>query len=101
MKVLILEDEVPAQMQLKRLFSVYYPDTVIAAVLDSVDKATRWLALNSADLIMMDVELSDGICFELFNRVTAMPPVIIVTAYEHYALAALKKSAVDYLLKPV
>ncbi|MBP6868316.1 MAG: response regulator transcription factor [Bacteroidales bacterium] len=101
MKVLILEDEVPAQMQLKRLFSVYYPDTVIAAVLDSVDKATRWLALNSADLIMMDVELSDGICFELFNRVTSMPPVIIVTAYEHYALAALKKSAVDYLLKPV
>ncbi|HOG25254.1 MAG TPA: LytTR family DNA-binding domain-containing protein [Bacteroidales bacterium] len=101
MKVLILEDEVPAQMQLKRLFSVYYPDAVIAAVLDSVDKAVRWLALNSADLIMMDVELSDGICFELFNRVTAMPPVIIVTAYEHYALAALKKSAVDYLLKPV
>ena len=101
MKVLILEDEIPAQMQLKRLFSVYYPDAIIAAVLDSVDKAARWLALNSADLILMDVELSDGVCFELFNRISPMPPVIIVTAYEHYALAALKKNAVDYLLKPV
>ena len=70
MKVLILEDEVPAQMQLKRLFSVYYPDTVIAAVLDSVDKATRWLALNSADLIMMDVELSDGICSVSYTHMT-------------------------------
>lgn len=101
MKVLILEDEVPAQMQLKRLLSVHYPNTVIAATLDSVDKAARWLASHSVDLIFMDVELSDGVCFELFNRIPLMPPVIIITAYEHYALAALKKSAVDYLLKPV
>lgn len=101
MKVLILEDEIPAQMQLKRLLSVHYPGAVIAATLDSVDKAARWLTSHSVDLIFMDVELSDGICFELFNRIPVMPPVIIITAYEHYALAALKKSAVDYLLKPV
>ncbi len=101
MRVLILEDEVPAQLQLKRLLNVHYPDTRIEAVLDSVDKAARWLPSHPVDLIFMDVELSDGICFELFNRVSDMPPVIIITAYEHYALAALKNSAVDYLLKPV
>jgi len=101
MKVLILEDEIPAQLQLKRLLNVHYPDAGIAAVLDSVDKAALWLETHKVDLIFMDVELSDGICFELFNRISDMPPVIIITAYEHYALAALKKSAVDYLLKPV
>lgn len=101
MRVLILEDEVPAQMQMKRLLTSYYPHAEIAAVIDSVDKAATWLSQDTPDLIFMDVELSDGICFELFNRIEHMPPVIIVTAYEHYALAALKKSAVDYLLKPV
>ena len=101
MRVLILEDEIPAQLQLKRLLNVHYPDAGIAAVLDSVDKAALWLETHKVDLIFMDVELSDGICFELFNRISDMPPVIIITAYEHYALAALKKSAVDYLLKPV
>src|SRR5574344_5457 len=101
MRVLILEDEIPAQMQLKRLLQAHYPHAVIEAVIDSVDKAADWLSRESVDLIFMDVELSDGVCFELFNRIEQMPPVIIVTAYEHYALAALKKSAVDYLLKPV
>lgn len=101
MRVLILEDEIPAQMQLKRLLQAHYPHAVIEAVIDSVDKAADWLSRESVDLIFMDVELSDGVCFELFNRIEQMPPVIIVTAYEHYALAALKKNAVDYLLKPV
>ncbi|NLA16188.1 MAG: response regulator transcription factor [Bacteroidales bacterium] len=101
MRVLILEDEIPAQKQLERLLAVHYPHAVIEAVIDSVDKAAEWLSRETPDLIFMDVELSDGVCFELFNRIEEMPPVIIVTAYEHYALAALKKSAVDYLLKPV
>ncbi|MFY9116829.1 MAG: LytTR family DNA-binding domain-containing protein [Bacteroidales bacterium] len=101
MRVLILEDEIPAQMQMKRLLSSHYPYAEITAVIDSVDQAALWLSKDTPDLIFMDVELSDGICFELFNRIEHMPPVIIVTAYEHYALAALKKSAVDYLLKPV
>ena len=91
MRVLILEDEIPAQMQMKRLLSSHYPYAEITAVIDSVDQAALWLSKDTPDLIFMDVELSDGICFELFNRIEHMPPVIIVTAYEHYALAALKE----------
>lgn len=101
MRILILEDEMPAQMQLKRLLNTHYPQAEIAAVLDSIEAAAAWLEQHHVDIILMDVELSDGVCFELFNRMTISAQVIITTAYDHYALTALKKSAVDYLLKPV
>ena len=101
MKVLILEDEVPAQMQVKRLLKTYFPQYEVVAALDAVESAVNWLEDNRPDLILMDVELADGICFELFSRIEVKAPVIIITAYEHYALNALKNSAVDYLLKPI
>lgn len=101
MRVLILEDETPAQLQLRRLLATHYPEAQVVAALDSVLAASEWLATNQVDLILMDVELSDGLCFELFNSVKVTAPVVITTAYEHYALNALKKNAVDYLLKPV
>jgi DNA-binding LytR/AlgR family response regulator len=101
MKVLILEDEVPAQMQLKRLLKTYFPQYEVVAALDAVESAVNWLEDNQPDLILMDVELADGICFELFSRIEVKAPVIVITAYEHYALNALKNSAVDYLLKPI
>lgn len=101
MKVLIVEDEIPAQMQLERLLKAHFPDTDILAVLTSVEKATDWLAVNSPELIFMDVELSDGQCFEIFKRVEVKAPVIITTAYDQFAIKAFKVNSVDYLLKPI
>lgn len=101
MKVLILEDEIPAQMQLRRLLSTHYPQAEVVAALDSIESAVAWLGVHQVDLILMDVELSDGVCFEIFSRISISAQVVITTAYEHYALNALKANAVDYLLKPV
>jgi DNA-binding LytR/AlgR family response regulator len=101
MKVLIVEDEIPAQMQLERLLKTHFPDTEIVAVLTSVEKATDWLAVHTPDLIFMDVELSDGQCFEIFKRVDVKAPVIITTAYDQFAIKAFKVNSVDYLLKPI
>ncbi|MDP3452642.1 MAG: LytTR family DNA-binding domain-containing protein [Bacteroidales bacterium] len=100
-KILILEDELPAQLQIRRLIEKHYPDFIIKEVLGSVLSAAKWLQENSVDIIFMDVELSDGICFELFNMVNVDANVIITTAYESYALKAFRINSVDYLLKPV
>jgi len=101
MKILILEDEIPAQMQLKRLLSNNYPDFEISAALSSLVSAAAWLKNNTVDLIFMDVELSDGICFELFKMTEIKSCVIITTAYESYALEAFRVNSIDYLLKPL
>lgn len=101
MKVLIVEDEIPAQMQLERLLKAHFPDSEIMAVLTSVQKAVDWLAVHSPELIFMDVELSDGQCFEIFKRTDVQAPVIITTAYDQFAIKAFKVNSVDYLLKPI
>lgn len=101
MKILIVEDEIPAQMQLERLLKVHFPENEIVAVLTSVKKAVEWLNHHSPDLIFMDVELSDGQCFEIFKQVEVEAPVIITTAYDQFAVKAFKVNSVDYLLKPI
>ena len=101
MNVLIIEDEIPAQMQLQRMLNKHFPEFNIMAMLDSVQAAGSYLKGNSPDIIFMDVELSDGKCFELFNRVEVNSPVIITTAYEDYALPAFRNKCIDYLLKPI
>lgn len=101
MDILILEDEIPAQLQIRRLIDKHCPDFKVLAVLDSVTKAAEWLKNNSVELIFMDVELSDGVCFELFNIVKVEAGVIITTAYENYALKAFRVNSIDYLLKPI
>lgn len=101
MNVLIIEDERPAQQLLIRLLGKYYPDFTIVSILDSITSAVEWLRSNSADLIFMDVELSDGTCFEIFRHIDIKAPVIITTAYEQYALEAFKTKCIDYMLKPI
>lgn len=101
MNILIVEDEIPAQKLLIRLISKYYPDFNIVAILDSITSAIGWIRSNNPDIIFMDVELSDGSCFEIFKHVDIKSPVIITTAYEQYALEAFKSKCIDYLLKPV
>jgi two-component system, LytTR family, response regulator LytT len=101
MKVLIIEDEIPAQLQLERLIQANYPDIEIAAKIDSVKESVKWLNRNRPDLIFMDVELSDGKCFEIFKQVNIDVPVIMTTAYSDYAIKAFKVNSIDYLLKPL
>jgi len=101
MKVFIIEDEVPAQIQLARLIGAHYPHFEVVGKAASIQGAVEWLKNNSPDLIFMDVELSDGLCFEIFKQTEVKSPVVIVTAYDNYAVKAFKVNSIDYLLKPV
>ena len=102
-KILIVEDEIPAQVNLKKLIDRCCPDGNVVMTLTSVRQAVKWLEENpeGADVIFMDVELSDGICFEIFERVNINAHVIITTAYDNYAINAFKVNSRDYLLKPI
>ena len=103
MKVLIVEDEIMAQKSLTRLLMQNFFDMSIVGYTDSIKNTVSWLRTegNSADIIFMDVELSDGVCFEIFRQVEVKAKVIMTTAYDSYALKAFEAGSVDYLLKPV
>ncbi|MEE0864929.1 MAG: LytTR family DNA-binding domain-containing protein [Alistipes sp.] len=101
--ILIIEDEIPAQINLKKLIDRCCPNSNIVMTLNSVRQSVKWLEENpeGADVIFMDVELSDGICFEIFDRTTITQHVIITTAYDNYAIDAFRTGSIDYLLKPI
>lgn len=102
MKVLIIEDEQPAVRKLIRLLQEVDPATVIVDVLSSVEQAINWFSVNTPpDLVFMDIQLEDGISFEIFDLLEIKIPVIFTTAYDEYALRAFKVNSVDYLLKPI
>lgn len=102
-KVLIVEDEIMAQKSLIRSLAQHFPDIDVVGTTSSVKGTVAWLknADNQADIIFMDVELSDGICFEIFRQVDVKAKVIMTTAYDSYALKAFEAGSVDYLLKPI
>lgn len=103
MNILIVEDEIMAQKSLARILNQHFPDFSIVGYTDSVKSTVAWLKNpdNSADIIFMDVELSDGICFEIFRQTVVKSKVIMTTAYDSYALKAFEAGSVDYLLKPI
>ena len=102
MKALIIEDEKMAQANLARLLKNSFPEMEIVAMIDSVRGAVEFLSARpKLDVIFMDVELSDGICFEIFRSVQISAPVIMTTAYDSYAVKAFEAGSIDYLLKPV
>lgn len=102
MNVLIVENEKPAVAGLNRLLKKIDSDIVVAGITETVESTINWLHANpSPDLIFMDIQLDDGLCFELFETVNLSVPVIFTTAYDEYMLAAFKVNSVDYLLKPV
>ena len=103
MNILIVEDEVMAQKSLGRVLLQNFPDFDIVGYTDSVKGTVAWLNEpgNKADIIFMDVELSDGVCFEIFRQTEVKAKVIMTTAYDSYALKAFEAGSVDYLLKPV
>lgn len=102
-KVLIVEDEIMAQKSLIRVLSQHFPDMSVVGTTASVKSTVAWLQdpANTADIIFMDVELSDGVCFEIFRQVEVKAKVIMTTAYDSYALKAFETGSIDYLLKPV
>lgn len=103
MKVLIVEDEIMAQKSLVRLLAQNFPDITVVNILSSVKGVVSWLKENpdAVDIIFMDVELADGVCFEIFRQTDVKAKVIITTAYDHYAVKAFETGSVDYLLKPI
>lgn len=103
MKVLIIEDERPAADKLTRLLTDVVPDVEIVNILGSVEKSVNWFNAGYAnpDLVFMDIQLEDGLCFEIFENTDLKVPVIFTTAYDEYALRAFKVNSVDYLLKPI
>ncbi|ASK29262.1 DNA-binding response regulator [Chryseobacterium sp. T16E-39] len=101
-KILIVEDEKPNADRLKRLLLKLRPHAEVLSVEDSVASAVKWLEENpSPDIIMLDIQLADGLSFEIFNQIEIKCPVIFTTAYDEYAVKAFKYNSIDYLLKPV
>lgn len=100
MKILIIEDEKPAARLLKR--RVEKLGYQIHEMLHSVEESVAWLKANPhPDLIFLDIQLSDGLSFDIFNQVKLSSSIIFTTAYDEYVLKAFKLNSVDYLLKPV
>lgn len=101
-RVLIVEDEKPAAEWLRNLILKFDPAISILNVIDSVGVAVEWINRNPApDLVFMDIQLADGLSFEIFERVQVPCPVIFTTAYQEYAIKAFKVNSIDYLLKPI
>ena len=102
MKVLIVEDEILAATKLEKLVSEIDPEIEVLGITDSVKDTAKWLANNtSPDLIFMDIQLGDGICFEVFEITEVKCPIIVTTAFNEYAQEAFKVNSIDYLLKPI
>lgn len=101
MKVLIIEDEVNAAKELKRILLQLDPAISILSILDSVEESIAYLSLHTPDLIFSDIQLADGMCFDIYNTVTIKSPIIFCTAYDDYMLDAFNTNAVSYLLKPI
>ncbi|NLF81795.1 MAG: response regulator transcription factor [Bacteroidales bacterium] len=102
MKVLIIEDEKHASDRLVRLLREADPSIEVCNVLGSVESSVNWFLTNPRpDLIFMDIQLEDGLCFEIYDAIALDTPVIFTTAYNEYTLKAFKVNSVDYLLKPV
>ena len=103
MKVVIVEDEKPAAEKLEMLLKRSVPDVEILTILDSVAGSIRWFKEHStlAELVFMDIKLTDGLCFDIFKQVRINQPLIFTTAYNEYALEAFRVNSIDYLLKPI
>lgn len=102
MKAIIIEDESLIARELKGKIAGVAPDVTIIDTLPSVKTANRWFMENAEpDFIFADIQLSDGVSFEIFDRFDLKCPVIFTTAYDEYAIRAFKVNGIDYLLKPV
>lgn len=102
MKTLIVEDEQPASKRLVKLLEEYCPSCEVLEIIDSVESAVAWFRNSKMpDLVFMDIQLADGLSFDIFAQTEVRAPVIFTTAFDQYTLKAFKVNSVDYLLKPI
>lgn len=102
MKYLIIEDELPAAKRLDRMVQAAWPGAERVGTLDSVEEGVDWFKGNShPDLVFLDIQLADGLSFEIFNQTTIESSVIFTTAFDEYAVKAFRVNGLDYLLKPI
>ena len=102
MKILIIEDETRAASQLERMLKVCNFDYELLDIIDTVEDAVLWFQKNTTpDLVFMDIQLADGLSFEIFQKTEVEAPIIFTTAFDQYAIQAFKVNSVDYLLKPI
>jgi two-component system, LytTR family, response regulator LytT len=102
MNVIIIEDEQPAARRLERLLLEEKRDIHLLQIIDSVEDAVTFFESGKQpDLVFMDIQLGDGLSFDIFERTRVKAPVIFTTAYDHYAVKAFKVNSIDYLLKPI
>lgn len=102
MKVFIIEDEIPAAEKIERMLKRYDESIEIIGRAMSVKEAVKWVQEDGeADLLFMDIQLTDGLSFDIFKSVTLEIPVIFTTAFNEYAIDAFKANSIDYLLKPI
>ena len=102
MRALIIEDEINAYEYLVSIIEAVNDQVTIVDHIDSVEDAINWFHSNEeVDVIFMDIQLSDGLSFEIFNHVEVLAPIIFTTAYDEYAIRAFKLNSIDYLLKPI
>ena len=100
LRTIIIEDEKPSARRLQRMLSEIGIEA--EAMLHSVQESIEWFKSNEApDLILLDIQLSDGLSFEIFEQVEVRSAIIFTTAYDEYALKAFKLNSIDYLLKPI
>ncbi len=102
MRILIIEDELQAAARIENLIMEIIPDGEVVAKLDTVKRSVEWLKENpQPDLILLDVQLADGISFDIFQHCHVSSPVIFTTAYDQYAMRAFRLNSIDYILKPI
>lgn len=101
-RTLIIEDEEPAALRLEKLLKQADPEILILDKLESISASVQWLHENAPpDLILLDIQLADGLSFEIFKKVKTDSFIIFTTAYDEYAIQAFELNSIDYLLKPV
>lgn len=102
MRVIIIEDELHNSRMLQGMLNELRPDWQVDGIFETVKNTIAYLQASPApDLIFMDIQLADGICFSIFEQIEVTSPVIFTTAYDEYAIQAFKVNSIDYLLKPV
>jgi len=102
MNIIIIEDEIKASKSLAAMITDIRPESKILAQLQSIESAVSYFTENEQpNLIFMDVQLADGLCFEIFKEVKITAPVIFCTAFDEYSLEAFKSNGIDYVVKPI
>lgn len=102
MKVVIIEDETPAANRLIKLLRNMDDSIDVVGKFDSVEPSAKYFqSAPVIDLVFMDIQLADGLSFDIFSKATITAPVIFTTAFDQYTLKAFKVNSVDYLLKPI